>query len=601
MLGLAPVLAIYAANPTNRIISYHGLCHGTIAYQVANGAVPPTHPFLSGYPLRYPWGHHFLSGVLTRSLEITPFYAFAIINTLALLIALIFVFRTARRLLSDDKAGIMAAFVALYAASGPSVRMLDDFLVPRLDFLSFLDWRGVPVFEKFTNVSGVPLCIALFSVLLYTLIRICESRLTLPRLFMLFVSIAGCGFLYPQMLPGFVATSGAAWAVTAWMRRGVPFGQHAIRLIVIAGTCACALLIVAPYLIEISSGYAENVRLFERGPGLDNLLNLAFVSLPAGCLVLASRRQLIVHGNKVVLAVISVAYAANGLLYVCIAQPDQHEYKYLILAMVCLGILGGIGFHQAKNRLRRAGTLVVLALLVSNPAYEIVKKWSYHEKLSTIFVEQGRNTMVFPPEVDELYGWIRENTPDTSVFIDSTGWIPLLGQRALFVSLEPRRPCRVYDVFPVYDPILLHDRVKLAKELLAGKRLTAIPEKSVATFGRPLFVVDRERQLESRLDPRKWNLVFRSSDGWQTVFQFRGTESVAPRPGIFELPTLLPAPGRSCIPPLYEVVRTLVRATAPASAGSSPPSRNARQPSRSVSDRPRSSLEARKTRCGPSA
>jgi hypothetical protein len=513
MAGLAPVVAIYASNPHNRIVSHHGLCHGALAYQVANGVIPPSNPFLGGYPMRYHWGYHFLAGMLTSLLEITPFYAFAIINTASLLIALIFVFRIARRLLSDETAGLLATFVALYAATGISIRMLEEHVSPQFASLYFLDDRGATVFGKFTNINGAPLGVASFALFLYVLIRICENRPNLPRVLVLFVSIAGCGFFYPPMLMGFIATSGAAWVATVCVCRDLSLRQHAVRLVAIAGACAGAVLVVWPYLSEISVGYAQRVRFFDPGRFRANLLNVAVVCFPVAILILLMGRRLVARCNKVALAVTATACGTTGLMYLCIRQPARNEYKYLVLSMISFGILGGIALFLAKDRLRRVGIAILVALLAMNPAYEFARKWGFQKDHETMFVEDGQDLLYRSRDTDELYEWIRRNTPSTSMFIDTTNWIPIFGQRALYVSLDPKRPCGidVYRIFRVTNGDVIAGRREVAEAIVAGRNLSARSERRLAAVDRPLYLVDRTGRLESRLDRAMWKVVFRST------------------------------------------------------------------------------------------
>jgi hypothetical protein len=521
MAGLAPVVAIYVSNPHNRIFSYHGLCHGAVAYQVANNVIPPSHPYLGGYPMRYHWGYHFLAGTLTRLFEITPFHAFAVINTISLLVALILVFRIARRLLADETAGLFATFVALFAVTGISIRMLEEHVSDPFAFLYFLDHRGVPVFEKFTNVNGVPVGVASFALFLYALIRICETR---PRFWSglaLFVSLAVCGFVYPPMLLGFVATAGAAWVTTTWLRRDLSLRRHAVRLAAIAGSCAVGLLVVWPYLSEVAAGYARSVTFLGFGRFRANLLNLVVVVLPVAVVVFLMRRQLMARCSKVALAVTSAACGANGLLYLCIHQPERNEYKYLILSMISCGIPGGIALFLAKRRLKRVGIVGVVVLLMMNPAYEIAKKSESPSDDEVRYVESGRDLQFRSRKLDELYEWIRRSTPHNSVFIDTTNMIPVVGQRALYVSLYPTLSCGIvaYKMFRVTNGDVIEKRREVAEALVAGEKLPAREERRLAALGRPLYLVDRTGRLESRLDRETWKVVFRSTAKPYVVFQ----------------------------------------------------------------------------------
>jgi hypothetical protein len=214
-------------------------------------------------------------------------------------------------------------------------------------------------------------------------------------------------------------------------------------------------------------------------------------------------------------------------MYVGIHQPARTEYKYLMLSVLVLGILGGIALFLAKAWLGHTGVLLIVALLLANPAYEIARKWRFQKTRVVLYAERGRDLTFRTGEGDELYAWIRDETPVSSVFIDTTDWIPIFGQRALYVSTTDRRTCglQMYDFFPVPDNGVRARRRWLADALLTGKGMRRDLERLFEVAEGSLYVVTRSARAASRLDRRYWALAFRSSDKRRSVFQLRGTGS----------------------------------------------------------------------------
>ena len=79
-------ILLYAVNPQNRIYSFHGFLHTGIVYQILEGGLPPTNVLLAGEKLLYPWGYEFVCAQIVRIFNITPFYTFALVNIVSLLL-----------------------------------------------------------------------------------------------------------------------------------------------------------------------------------------------------------------------------------------------------------------------------------------------------------------------------------------------------------------------------------------------------------------------------------------------------------------------------------------------------------------------------------
>jgi hypothetical protein len=521
-LGVLPVLLIYAVNSNNRVYSYHGLDHASLVYQLANGAIPPTHPFLAGYPLRYHWGYHFLAAMCTKAFDMSPFIAFALINTLSLICALVLVYMISARLLSDVCANATSAFIALYSVTLINPKMVATIISSQFRALAFIEWRGVPVFEKFTNSNGVPLGSVFFLLCVYTLVRFSEGCWTLRNAFVLFLSLVGGAFFYPQMLPGLVAGCIATWFIFVVLKRGISVRKRLYRSTLFSASGILALLITFPYLQSISSGLIDRTTFFYLPIMISHLLNLVFCMLLLGALIFWQRRWLLERVRKEPLITLFAICLVNTIIYVVIRLPGNSEYKYLIMSMISLGIVGGVAVALIKKRFGLWAYLVVLAVGLSCPFYETILKWRSQDDIPVFYVERGRDVLFNHPEEEELYQWIRESTPRESVFIDTTKWIPIFGQRALYASFDRTRlgVLDVYQLFWVADKTQLAKRQSLARKIADGISLGTEEKATLRAIGKPVFVVDHYRRLLGDLAKDDWKLVFTSSSARQRVYRY---------------------------------------------------------------------------------
>lgn len=526
-LGIAPVVAIYAINPQNRVFSYHGLCHGSVVYLMANGSVPPMHPFLAESPLYYYWGYHGLAAGLVRLFGISPFWAFAAINVGSLVATLVAIHAVAARILADRSAALLGTFVAIYASTGLNVRMLQEVIAPAATWLGFLDWRGAPVIEKFTNASGAPVGVALVAALLYVVVRVAQDGPNVRRAASMASLVAACGFFYPPMLLGFLGVCAAAWIVPLasgfGARRGDPgrwLGREARRMAWIALPCAAGVALVWPYLDSVSAGYAGSVRLFEPAQMLANGANAIAIALPMAFVLALSWRRLAVEAERRALAAVAVAGAITALLYVCVGQSERNEYKYLIVSMLCLGLLGGLGLDRLRARIGSAVVAVAALLLLANPAWDIAYKAQFRRDVLVDWVEVGPDLGFADPRRDEVYAWMRGETPAGSIIIESGNGAPIFGQRALFASVGAGTPCGIdpYTMFRVREPSALAERKRLARALLTRGSLSEPDWPALESLESPVYLVMETRRVPPDMEER-WRRVFTSTTGRLSAFR----------------------------------------------------------------------------------
>jgi len=195
--------SIYGLNPNNRVYSGHGFTHAGITYQILNGKVPPSNPLLAGEALLYPWGYEFIAAVITRIFSITPFYSYAIINIISLGIVMFLIYQISRLLINDRKANILSVIISIFG-----IIILNPYLRRVLkSFGIYPEWRGVPVFVKFSNINGTPVGLVFYLMFLYSVIKIFVGKKPGFNAALFFLSILGCGFVYAPLLPAVVAST----------------------------------------------------------------------------------------------------------------------------------------------------------------------------------------------------------------------------------------------------------------------------------------------------------------------------------------------------------------------------------------------------------
>ena len=201
LLGIIYLLFLYLINPNHRIYSAHGFAQASIFYQILNGNIPPLQPYLAGQPLFYHWGHHLLAVCLSEVFNISPFWSFAVINIISLFFVIILVYKLSSLLINDSWANILSVIVSVFAIT-PYPARIANILLP----FYYVEQRGVPIVQKFSNSNADPLGIVFFLLLLYSLTAIFKKQEPQWKYFAsFFCSILGIGFFYPPFAVGIVS------------------------------------------------------------------------------------------------------------------------------------------------------------------------------------------------------------------------------------------------------------------------------------------------------------------------------------------------------------------------------------------------------------
>jgi hypothetical protein len=433
--------AIPLLNPSNRILSYHGLVHGGVAEKIAVDGIPPENPRLAGEPLRYPWIHQALAAAGSRLTNQSPYRVFAAMNIVALAVTLLLLYRAGRLLSRDPSAQILGVVLALYAQTpflrGPVGVTLNHALSPALRIAP--EGNAVALVAKYSNVNPMPIGIAAASGLLVALLgivgasdrarrRVVGSRIAL--------AVAVGGLLYPPMLPAAAAAIAAAASVCALR----PELRWAI-LPTIGGAAVGATPAVLYVLTLIDpSGAGSRYHLVNSfGPFVSAAAGTALAVGPLGLVVWLGRSDTgdCSSDNRTAGMIMGAIAIAALLMRVLVEFPMGTGYKVLSMAVMAVGVAAGPAAARLLHR-HFVVSMIGLAVLSMPFATDFLFKVAFNRARQPLVVEHGRWVDPFARSEARLAHWIREETRKDAVLIDDRDLLPVATGRSLYVAVDPR-------------------------------------------------------------------------------------------------------------------------------------------------------------------
>ena len=525
VLGALFLGILYLLNSRLTFQSAHSLMHGGIAYQILNGNLPPEEPLLAGHVLRYPWGGHLLAALVSRLLGITPLHSFAVLNVISIGFAVLLVFRISRLLIRDRLANSLSAFVSMFAVTVPYFKVA-GWIGSGVN----MEIRGIPAFKKFVNINCAPLGLVFF--LLFVLSAtgfLSGGRKGLNALGMA-AGVLGCGFFYPPFLPGLVAGLAVA-CLASLVFRGIFTGRAGLRAVLAAlGITAISCLVLVPYLRSISGGVAGAVDLFSPRYMMENTIRYLAVTVPLLVVIYLARKALRTWLDRAPAVILWSVIAANAAGYIFVHHPPDNEYKFLMLSVLCLGIVGGAAFAFALRRLNRVVVIGVLIVFALPGVMYVDRKSVGSGDLGFEPSAGGVDLDATDPEARELYAYIRENTPASGVFIDTELELPVLARRKLYVPWrnESGRRVKGYGQIELilglqsgYGTSLLSARREAAERIYSGDRTgIAKVREDLAGFGGEVYVVARSARDMRGLDTAGLEMVFTAPEGTLALYRF---------------------------------------------------------------------------------
>lgn len=531
-LALLPVALIYILGADNRVYSFHGFQHQSIAYQILEGVIPPVNPLLAGEPLLYTWMPHLIVGKLGALFSVAPSSGFAIANLLALVVTLVFLYKAALAIAGDKEAAVLGVVFAIF---GTQFKYFVFLLAPDAQ----LNFQALPPVMKFTNMNPMPYGIMCFAVFLYSLTRILakpsDARIGNRWLF---ASVLGAALLYPIHWLGIMAAGAVAI--------GILFvtANRALRtsLLQAGASATLASICALPYLLSITQSETHQSVLHLADARHIAAWSMSFFvpALPLVALLAISHRKLrkIARNNRSLFVVLGSVVIVNAILCIFIAGLDEVssiEYKYRTLSYIPISLAVGIAIQGREKRQLALVALILGLMFYPNPFSEmycidarVVRDPYYLDGVALRHAD---------PDADELHRWILNETPPRAAFVDSYLTIPAFARRSLFVGLDLRRQGDTEFVwdgwhYPVEvrlqrilggNPVVIEKRIFAAERALRGRDLDVAAQIFDDELERTeidgIYVVQRRGPWHRALDGNpRFSKVFENRSA--TVYRF---------------------------------------------------------------------------------
>ncbi|MFC1852553.1 hypothetical protein ACFL27_20340 [candidate division CSSED10-310 bacterium] len=542
LLGIYPVILVYVLNPKWRFFSYHGLLHTSIHYQLLHWHLPPTMPFLAGEPLYYSWGYEFFSVLIASIFNLAPSYCFALINIVSLLLVMILSYKISQMMIANEKLNIFSVVISIFAFSiFLKVYPWQPFPALGSFLIEHVDPRVCPIIIKFSNVNGVPIGLLFFLLFLYSLLHLILDQRIVPSGIYFVLSILACAFVYTPFIPGILVSAVAVSFLHLCQARETPLIVRFRRSALILALLLLSFLLLGPYFLTINSGVKGKLELFNGASMTHALLTYFTISLPILIVILMSFKFIKVNANYRVTTAIMTVVVVNFICYSIIHLPSANEYKFLILSIVPLGILGGAAFYGLRERFRRVVVLVLLLPFLFPLYCNIDRKVNALKDLESPFQEQGKYIYHSGSEEKALYHWITNQTPFDSVFIDSRFTLPLLGRRQLLIARRVNEPGgAVRPFYPgfvtmnfflksivAYDPALLKNRRRLVKRVYSAKQsLTESDIQYLRKLKKKVYVIVTSKNVRQKLVRYPFEPVYTSPQDRYAVYQLANSAEI---------------------------------------------------------------------------
>jgi hypothetical protein len=535
LVGVLIVLWMYLSNPKVRIYANHSFYRAAIVYQILNGFVPPLDPLFAGEAYHSSWGFPWLAAKITHFLNISPFQSFALINIVSIGLSIYLIYRISGLVLKDEKANIFSAVIAIFG-----VTILDGrgiLFLSTLFNLPNVEYRALPVFNKFLNANGVPIGLVFFLFFVYSVIKLYECESLKKYSVLLLLSILGCGFLYVPFLPCVMATVGILFLLHVLLFKREIFIKSYLPDIILISGLILSCLVLYPYILSAKSGVGTKCQFFNVKYILGKSAIYFMFSTPLLAIVYYNRKYLFekMHKRNTIILLSVLIQAAGCYFFVHI--PIWIEYKFLIITSVMLGIVGGLAFRRICQIWHKPFVLLLLCLFLW-PSYYIylgkVTKYENRPIFSILsskgYIEKGKWLVSPDEEKNELYQWIRENTPADSCFLDTEWDIPIYAQRRLFIGLDRpgKPPANGYGrrmenllLFLNYDFEEFERRKKVIKSIYGIESSLSKKEAFADLAAVNCYIVVREKKLGSELLSEGLEEVFSTSKSNLSVFKTR--------------------------------------------------------------------------------
>ncbi|MGV7223499.1 MAG: hypothetical protein ACQ9MH_18460 [Nitrospinales bacterium] len=531
---LLPVLAVatlYYINPSWRIYSSHGFYRAGIVYQIINGSVPPLDPLFADYTVNSPWGFAWLVAIVSKSLNVSPFYSFAIINLICLFFSCIGIYIITGLLYKNHRAQIFSVLISLFAVTPFSQHLL--IAIQSLFHNQQPEARATPVFVKFMNVNGNPVGILFFVLFLYAAIKLFKNGKPLTTGLILYVSFVGAGFFYAPVLPGMAAS--LAFLILFSLFKNLRSSTFSWKItLFLFLVFVLGIITIRPYFLTITSGVGSDIHFFNPLFVYKSTVNLLTALLPLLLIIFLMRKHLqsSIDRTAGMILLITIGSLTSCFLFVHIL--DSAEYKFLGLAGISIGILGGLAFEGIAQK-KKWATLVLICLFILpslDKYWRSIFRVRNHPIMSATetpsVYENGTQLFVNNHEEAELYHWIKENTSSDQLFIDTTLRLPIYAQRRLLTGVDqPDGNVEIgysiyMDGFALrngYDEDEFNLRTKIVRNVY-GWESTMNRKKALEYLSqRSILIIVRKDNSTLPFQESGLRKIFRSSNGKYLIYR----------------------------------------------------------------------------------
>jgi hypothetical protein len=433
-IGCVPVVLL-ALLPDHRLISFHGFLHSAITYRILSNGIPPFDPLFAEAPLLYPWAHHAVVAGISHATGLSPASLFAAINVVALAATLTAVYAICMSLFRDRATALFGAALSLYGlASLPIEITLGAF--PSIE----LETRLIPI-QKYASTNSNALGFLFYALGLLALVR-SSDRIGRPNpgsMALLFTAVLAAATFYPLAWAPLVAVALASAGAAARLPGARPVA------IWIFATVACASTIALPYLWSVQIGKSAAATI-----GLDisamhlirngaNLLLVAFGWLALLAFGLPEFRRLGRERPAASLVLCSAAVIPAAMFWPTHAAVHS-EYKFLALCGFSLAIPSALVIKKIHDRSALlCFALLCLLLIPAGNFFAQLARYDFRGVTPAVH-EQDQLILLQDENERALTDWIRAQTAESAVFVDSELSIPPFAHRQLYVAMESAAP-----------------------------------------------------------------------------------------------------------------------------------------------------------------
>ena len=505
---------LYLYNSEYKIISTHTFFRAQIVYQIMNGNCPPMDPLFGGEPLHYQWGYAWAAAVISQLFHMTPFDSFAMINVLTLAGCLWLLYKISNRLIDNPKVNIFCAAFTIYCGT-----IINNSTLIQLAYtLPFYrgENRVFPLLIKFQSNNGSPLGLVFFLLMVYATIRLFEKKKIIFNSCLILSGTACCIFFYAAFCPVILAWTGFIGLLWLMKYKKDDFRVYGQSLFILCGLIATSVMVLLPYLRQVSSvGGYSTVDILNPRILLENSFHFLLPSSLTLLIIIIFRRYLRKNLNHQNLSLTISLFVSAMACYLCFHFPSSVEYKFLLLALIPFGIIGGIAFSRIQHYSRWLALGLFFALML--PSFQLYRhqfesssRQFFDFSYIPPFYENGTTLESSNPQENAMYQWIRENTSMNTYFLDKETKIPVYAQRSLWVGFDTGKKLPGYAMsisrlkaLHGYDEHEYCQRQEVAQNIFGSKKSMSESQISAYLTQHQIFVIIRNGNAALAMnDPR---------------------------------------------------------------------------------------------------